>query len=124
MKYLELMTGMMAEFVKHSNFLRDRFDNIFSKAKIINATVDQQLLGKLQKDVSLQQFAQKKPNDLHIICEVEAHQRTIQKWAVLVTLDQRDFLSNADNIDRLANIKCVDPLYVPAVVHKLRDKTP
>lgn len=120
--YFEFMTAIMVEILKQGNFLRDKFDNFSNKIMTINSAIDPTLLLKLQQDPSLLQTATKKPNDLKILCEVAAHQRDIHKWSILVTLDEKDFLSQASQIDKLSNVKCVDPLYVPELVHSLRSK--
>jgi len=119
-KYFEFMTTIMVEILKQGNFIRDKFDNFSSKIRTTNSAIDPALLNKLQQDPAMKNTAIKKPNDLQILCEVAAHQRDIHKWSLLVTLDERDFLNNSLQIDKLSNVKCVDPLYIPEVVRSLR----
>lgn len=54
----------------------------------------------------------KKPQDIKILCEVEAygiHKQT----CLLATADYNDFLNNSKKIESLIGIKCVDPIYIP-----------
>lgn len=119
-RYFEFMTAIMVEILKQGNFIRDKFDSFSNKIRTTNSAIDPALLKKLQQDPSMKNIAAKKPNDLQILCEVAAHQRDTHKWAILVTLDERDFLNNSLQIDKLSNVKCVDPLYIPEVVRSLR----
>ncbi len=82
-------------------------------------TVDPALLTSLGKDSKLSGIVRKKPNDVKILCEVKAHQRTIKKWSILVTLDKNDFLKNANHIEKMYKVICVDPLYIPSVIQRL-----
>lgn len=120
LSYFELMTSLMVEILKYGNLLREKFNNFTSKIKPISTSIDNTLLRSLMQDPIMQKVGQRKPNDLQIICETAAHQKTHNKWTLLVTLDARDFIDNAALIDKLSKVKCVDPLYVPELVHKLK----
>ena len=120
--YYDLMTGMMVEIVGYSNLVRDNFKNILKNSLSITDNIDQKLLQLLSNNPKLIKTAKKKPHDLQIICEVAAHQKSSKKWSILVTLDASDMLNNAEEIDNLTNVKCVDPLYLPELVHSLRSQ--
>ena len=120
LKYFEFMTSIMVEILKQGNLIRDKFDKFTSKLTITDSPVDAGLLSKLQNEPSMANTARKKPNDIKIMCEVAAHQNYIHKWSLLVTLDEKDFLNNSQIIDKITNVKCVDPLYIPELVRKLR----
>ena len=120
--YYEMFTGMMVNFLKYGNFLRNNMQDFLKIILLITAKVDTKLFDKIKNSQELGEIAQRKPNDMMIVCEVNAHQKAINKWSILVTLDHVDMLSHAKDIEKLTNVKCVDPLYVPTVVNSLSSR--
>ena len=117
--YREFVTNIGVGINKIATTLSYDFHMRVSVHRIITAKIDTTLLQRLKSDPALQKTAQKKPNDLQIICEAEANQREIKKWNILVTLDKSDFLNNADPIEKIAKVICVDPLYLPQVLKRV-----
>lgn len=117
--YREFVTTIGVGINKISTTLSYDFHMRVSVHRVITAKIDTALLQRLKSDPALQKTAQKKPNDLQIICEVEANQREIKKWSILVTLDKNDFLNNAAQIEKIAKVNCVDPLYLLQVLKRL-----
>ncbi|OLB92288.1 MAG: hypothetical protein AUH25_00895 [Thaumarchaeota archaeon 13_1_40CM_38_12] len=120
-EYAAFVTGIAIGINKISTALHYELAAKVSSYKITTATINQGLLKTLESDPTLKKIA-KKPNDLQIICEVEAHQRTIKKWSILTTLDKNDFLDNSARIETVANVVCADPLYLPRVIQRLSSK--
>ncbi len=120
--YSKLMIDMMVEIVKYGNLIRDRFNLIMKKTLVITENIDQVLLEKLKKEPVFEKTVRKKPNDLQIICEVQAHQKKTKKWSILVTLDFNDMLQNAQKIEEIAGIKCTDPLYLPQIIQTVKSQ--
>ena len=117
--YREFVTNIGVGINKIATTLLYDFNMRVSTHKIITSKIDVALLQRLKTDSILQKTAQKKPNDLQIICEVEANQREIKKWSILITLDKNDFLNNVAQIEKIAKVICVDPLYLPQVLKRL-----
>ena len=83
------------------------------KYSLFTNAINQETCNKLNSDAKMQKTVQKKPNDIKILCEVEAFQQDTDKQGILVTLDRKDFLKNASVIYGLIGVTCCDPIYLP-----------
>lgn len=102
----------LVEFDEHTSRLQQEFIVKRGNYKVFSATINPTILKKLNRESSLKRTSKKKPNDIKILCEIEAYQRDSEKTCFLVTVDANDFLNNADTIKRLIGIKCLDPLHL------------
>ena len=108
----EFVVSAMGEFDKISSKIQLDFITKFGEYEIIPKTVNPATCEKLRKEPKLQKTVQNKPNDIQILCEVEAFQQSSGKKCLLATLDYKDMLNNSSLIESLIGIKCLDPLYL------------
>ena len=84
---------------------------------IFTDSINQDTYTKLESSSELQTTTRTKPNDIKILCEVEALHRATGKRCVLVTLDNKDFLQHANIINQILGIVCCEPLYLPLALN-------
>ena len=97
------------EIIKQGYLLQRRFDIKCSNYKIFSVVINPKVCQKLNSEPSLKKTTEKKPNDIVILCEVEAYQKSLDGICLLATVDSDDFLDNTNVIKRLVGVKCVHP---------------
>jgi len=110
---VDFVLESMAEFNKRLSGLRYEYYSRLSGYEVFPAKVNSATCAKLQNEKALQKTAAKKPQDIQILCEVEAYKHDSKQTCLLATVDEHDFLSNSKTIESLIGIKCVDPIYIP-----------
>ena len=109
----DFVLDSMVEFNKKLSGLRYEYNSKLGGYKVFSARVNPETCSKLQNETALERTAKKKPQDIQILCEVEAYKQDSKQTCLLATVDNRDFLNNSEMIESLIGIKCVDPLYIP-----------
>ena len=113
LKTVDFVLNSMAEFNKKLSRLRYEYNSKLSGYEVFSTKVNSATCEKLQNERSLEKTVKKKPQDIRILCEVEAYKHNSKQTCLLATVDERDFLSNSKTIESLIGIKCVDPIYIP-----------
>jgi|APSaa5957512535_1039671.scaffolds.fasta_scaffold02275_3 hypothetical protein len=106
------VVSAMVEFNKISSKIQFDFLTKSGGYKILPKIVNPATCQKLRGEPKLQKTVQRKPDDIQILCEVEAFQQSSEKKCLLATLDHKDMLNNSSLIESLIGIKCLDPLYL------------
>lgn len=113
LKTSDFVLNSMVEFSKKLSGLKYKYDSKLSGYEVFSTSVNSETCKKLQNERALEKTARKKPQDIRILCEVEAYKRGSKQTCLLATVDDHDFLSNSKTIESLIGIKCVDPIYIP-----------
>lgn len=116
MTYFDYIVKWLVEVNKVNTALRFEFYKRLGTYKEILHPVNASTCQKLRGHSKLQKTVNKKPNDITILCEVEALYSSTNDPCILVTTDSRDFLDNASLIKGLVGVICVDPLYLAAEI--------
>lgn len=103
----------MVEFNKKLSGLTNEYESKLKGYEVFSASVNSKTCKKLQNEKALERTVKKKPNDVKILCKVEAYMHDSKQTCLLATVDDHDFLSNSKIIESLIGIKCVDPIYIP-----------
>ena len=119
-KLRQKQPATVSDFAISAIGMFDRLSNAFrvshgeksSEYELLSQTVDPNTRQKLMSEPQLQKTVRKKPQDIQIMCEVEAFQQSSGKTCLLATVDRKDMLRNASVIESLIGIKCRDPLYL------------
>lgn len=109
----DFLLDSMVEFNKILSSMKYDFNKKLGSYQIFSETIDANICNKLENEPKLEKTVRKKPQDIRILCEVEAYQRKSGKICFLATVDHNDFLNNVELIESLIGIKCVDPIYLP-----------
>lgn len=109
----DFVLDSMVEFNKKLSGLRHEYNSKLGGYEVFSARVNPETCKKLKNEGALERTARKKPQDIQILCEVEAYGRDSQQTCLLATVDHDDFLNNSETIESLIGIKCVDPIYIP-----------
>lgn len=112
-KTVNFVNKTLANFSTSMASLNCEYLNKSQKYPLFTNAINQETCNKLNSDTKMQKTVQKKPNDIKILCEVEAFQQDASKQGILVTLDRKDFLNNASAIYSLIGVICCDPIYLP-----------
>ena len=113
LKTSDFVLDSMVEFNKKLSGLRCEYDSKLGGYEVFSAIVNPETRKKLQNETALKKTVKKKPQDIEILCEVEAYKHDSKQTCLLATVDYCDFLSNSETIESLIGIKCVDPIYIP-----------
>ncbi|MYH04667.1 MAG: hypothetical protein F4140_07380 [Cenarchaeum sp. SB0675_bin_21] len=113
LKTVDFVLNLMTEFNKKLSSLRYEYNAKLSGYEVFSTVVNPATCKKLQNERTLEKTAKKKPQDIQILCEVEAYKHDSKQTCLLATVDERDFLNNSKTIESLIGIKCVDPIYIP-----------
>ena len=109
----DFVLDAMQEFDKILTRIKYNFDTKLSRYFVFHDPVNPSTCKKLQGEPKLEKTVRKKPQDIRILCEVEAYQSNSGKTCLLATTDHADFLDNKSTIESLIGIKCIDPIYLP-----------
>ncbi len=93
----KFVVSAMVEFNKISSKIQLDFITKLGEYKIIPKTVNPATCEKLQNEPQLKKTVQRKPDDIQILCEVEAFQQSSGKKCLLATLDHKDMLNNSSH---------------------------
>ena len=113
LKTSDFVLNSMVEFNKKFSGLRYEYNSKLEGYEIFSARVNPETCRKLQDEKTLEKTVNKKPQDIEILCEVEAYKQDSKQKCLLATVDHVDFLNNSETIESLIGIKCVDPIYIP-----------
>ncbi len=113
LKTSDFVLNSMVEFNKKFSGLRYEYSSKLEGYEIFSVKVNPETCRKLQNEKALKKTAEKKPQDITILCEVEAYKQDSRQTCLLATVDRVDFLNNSETIESLIGIKCVDPIYIP-----------
>ena len=113
LKTTDFVLNSMVEFNKKLSGLRYEYNSKLSGYEVFSTRVNSETLKKLQNERALERTVRKKPQDIRILCEVEAYMHDSKQTCLLATVDDHDFLSNSVTIESLIGIKCMDPIYIP-----------
>lgn len=113
LKTRDFVLNSMVEFNKKLSGLRYEYNSKLGGYEVFSTRVNSETCKKLRNARALEKTARKKPQDIQILCEVEAYKHDSKQTCLLATVDDDDFLSNAETIESLIGIKCVDPIYIP-----------
>ena len=114
LKTSDFILDSMVEFNKKLSGIIHDYNSKLGGYKVFPAKVNPATCDKLKNETALERTVKKKPQDIQILCEVEAYKQDTNQTCLLATVDSRDFLSNSVTIESLIGIKCVDPLYIPS----------
>ena len=114
LKTSDFVLNLMVELNKKLSGLRYEYDTKLGGYEVFSTRVNSETCKKLKNDRTLERTAKKKPQDIQILCEVEAYMHDSKQTCLLATVDYNDFLSNSKTIQSLIGIKCVDPIYIPS----------
>lgn len=101
------------EYDKILTKIRFDFDTKLAEYHVFYEPVNPMICKKLENEPKLEKIRLKKPNDIKILCEIEAYQRSSGKTCLLATTDRTDFLNNRPIIESLIGVRCIDPIYLP-----------
>lgn len=113
LKTRDFALDSMVEFNKKLSGLRYEYNSKLSGYEVFSTRVNPETCRKLQNERALEKTVRRKPQDIRILCEVEAYRHESEQACLLATVDDHDFLSNSKTIELLIGIKCVDPIYIP-----------
>lgn len=102
LKTSDFVLNSMVEFNKKLSGLRYEYNSKLGGYEVFSVKVNPETCNKLQSETVLERTAKKKPQDIQILCEVEAYKQDSEQTCMLATVDNRDFLSNSETIDRLS----------------------
>lgn len=114
LKTSDFVLNSMVEFNKKLSSLIYEYNSKLSGYDVFSTKVNSETCRKLKNEITLERTAKKKPQDIQILCEVEAYMHESKQTCLLATVDDEDFLSNSETIESLIGIKCVDPIYLPS----------
>ena len=114
LKTRDFVLNSMVEFDKKLSGLWYEYNSKLGGYKVLSTKVNSETCKKLKNDRALERTAKKKPQDIQILCEVEAYMHDSKQTCLLATVDSNDFLNNSKRIQSLIGIKCVDPIYIPS----------
>lgn len=109
----DFVLNSMVEFNKKLSRLTNKYNSRLKEYEVFSTRVNSSTCKKLQNEKALERVVKKKPQDIQILCEVEAYMHDSKQTCLLATVDDHDFLSNSAIIESLIGIKCVDPIYIP-----------